>query len=232
MRVSRLGAACCAAIAMVGLTTRVAEAVPFTINSVLTGDFRTNNPDNILINVTIQGDTTSNLTTWVVDLNSPTAHPNMNLHAFAFNVLGGGFNDFTFSAITPGGWSFSLGNNVPGSGSADFLIEANDPSGPGNNVTNSVPLTFTLAYDLGNWSEAMFYNAPLSTGGGIPAPGAQMGAHVRSLSTNGCSGCSDSGFASGNYDRPPTTSVPEPSSLLLMGIGLGGVLFRQRRKRS
>lgn len=231
MRITRFGAACCMALAMVGLTHRDAEAVPFTISSVLTGDFRTDNPDNILINVTIQGDTTSNLTTWIVDLNSPTAHPDMNLFAFAFNVLGGSFSDFSFSAITPGGWSFSQGGNTSGSGGADFVIEANDPAGPSNNVTNSVPLTFTLAYNLGNWTEAMFYDAPLSTGGGIPAPGAQLGAHVRSLSTIGCSGCSDSGFASGDYDRPPTTSVPEPSTLLLMGLGVGAMVLRQRRKR-
>lgn len=227
MRVPRLGAACCLVLGLLWANAPAAQAAPFTITADLTGDFRVENPDGILIHVTIQGDTDSNVTTWVVDLDSPVTHPDMNLGAFAFNLLGGTFSDFSFSAISPGGWTFSTGNNVPGSGGADFVIESNDPPGPSNNVTNSIPLMFTLTFNLGNFTEAMFHDAPLSTGGGIPAPGAQLGAHVRSLSTAGCSGCSDSGFASGNYDRPPT-SVPEPSSLLLMGIGFGAVVLRRR----
>ncbi len=74
----------------------------------------------------------------------------------------------------------------------------------------------------------MFTDAPLATGDGIPLPGAQLGAHVRSLSTAGCAGCSDSGFASGNY-----ASVPEPSSLSLLALGavLLGSKVRSRRKQ-
>lgn len=218
------------ALAMVAGTSGNALAVPFTITSNLTGDFRTNNPDNLLVHVTITGDTTSNLTQWIVDLDSPVAHPDMKLGVFAFNVLGGSFNDFTFRNVSPSSWTFASANNVPGSGGADFLLEANDPPGNGNNVTNAVPLMFTLEYELGNWDPSMLLNAPLSTGGGIPNPGAQLGAHLQSLSTAGCSGCSNSGFASGNYGGPPpTTAVPEPTSLLLMGIGLGATVLTRRR---
>ena len=62
-----------------------AEAVPFTVTSVLTGDARPDNPDNLFVNVTITGDTTSNVTNWLVDLDSP-AHSSARLGSFAFNI--------------------------------------------------------------------------------------------------------------------------------------------------
>ena len=202
-----------------------AEAVPFTITSQLTGDFRADNPDNLFVNVTITGDTTSNVTYWVVDIDSP-AHPDARLGVFAFS-LDTLFTDVTFSNFSPLSWSISPGTNVPGSGGADFVFEANDPAGQGNNVTNSTNLTFNATLATGNWTTALFTSAPLATGGGIPSPGAQLGAHLQSLSTSGCSGCSDSGFASGNYSG--STQVPEPTGLLLMGLGLAVAGLRARR---
>ena len=75
-----------AAVAVVGLAgAPQAEAVPFTVTSVLTGDFRASNPDNLLVNVTITGDTTSNVTNWLVDLDM-AAHPSARLGVFAFNI--------------------------------------------------------------------------------------------------------------------------------------------------
>jgi hypothetical protein len=208
-----------------------ASAEPFTVNAVLTGDYRATNPDNIFVNVTITGDTASNLASWVVDINSPL-HPNATLDVFAFNLALGAGQSVSFANFSPSSWSITgPADNVQGSGGADFLFESNDPPQSSNNVTNSVNLTFSSTLlGGGTWSTLNFLNAGLSDGGGIPDPGAQLGAHVRSLSTAGCTGCSDSGFASGNYVPPPTTSVPEPATLLLYGVGLLAATATRRKR--
>jgi hypothetical protein len=225
-----------AAATVLGLATAPrAEAVPFTINSQLTGDFRSGNPDGLVVNVTITGDTASNQVNWLVDLDMASVHPSARLGVFAFNIATPWYQYVTFSNFTPSSWTMTSGNNVPGSGGADFRFETNDPPGSGNNVTNSQSLSFTATLNslfggTQTWDTSNFLNAALSTGGGIPSPGAQMGAHIQSLSRTGCSGCSDSGFASGNYSTPPSSSVPEPTTLLLMGLGLAAAGIRARKK--
>ena len=91
-----------AAVAVVGLAgAPQAEAEPFTITSVLTGDFRANNPDNLLVNVTITGDTDSNVTNWLVDLDMAASHPSATLDVFAFNLATSLGQSVTFSVFSP-----------------------------------------------------------------------------------------------------------------------------------
>jgi PEP-CTERM motif len=215
-------------LALSVLPAQPVEAVPFLLTADLTGDFRAENPDNLLVHVTVSGDTTSNLTQWTIDLDSPL-YPNLTLGGFFFNLANPAGTSLTFSNFSPTLWSITASSsNAQGSGGALFEFEAQDPPGGTNNVTNSTSLTFTAMLNGGLWDPSMLLLAPLSTGGGIPDPGAQMGAHLRSAIAPCSSGCTDSGFASGSFQPP--TSVPEPTTLLLSGLGLIGAAMARRRR--
>ena len=84
------------------LMSQGAHAIPFSITSQLTGDIRPDSPDNLFINVTITGDTTSNVAFWTIDINSPL-HPNAKLDEFYFNLTGLA-SDYVFSNFSPVDW--------------------------------------------------------------------------------------------------------------------------------
>ena len=94
---------------MMGAVLAVASAgvfaTPFTITAQLTGDARQasgENPENLVVDVTIVSDTTSNIASWTVDINSPL-HPNIKLDEFYFNLVGSA-SDYSFSNFSPSDW--------------------------------------------------------------------------------------------------------------------------------
>jgi hypothetical protein len=209
----------------------IAAAVPISLDYQLTGDFRLENPDNLIVDVNIISDTTSAVATWTVDINSP-AHPNIKLDEFYFNLAlpsGADASIENFSPNNAGGkqWASVGGTNAAGSGSADFdfgvgLTGGGSPNP--NQVNNAINLSFDVTLTGALWTEGIIIGAPLSTGGGIPSPGSQMGAHLQSLNLTG-GATSDSGFASAGR-------VPEPTSMLLFGTGLAGLgVFRRKFKK-
>ncbi len=228
----------------------LAIATPINITAQLTGDVRQAsgaNPTNLAVDVTITSDTTSNIASWVVDLNS-TTHPDIKLDEFYFNMfdvankfdcgascMNSNDGNVWFDNFTPTGWEINSPASVQGAGGTAFQFETLDPSGPPNaaDVTNSVNLTFDMHLINGFFTEDDFLDAIFANSN--DAGSGQLGAHLQSLTTdttncpNGCN--TDSGFAFGSYvgGGTPPTAIPEPVTTALFSLGLMGLLAARRR---
>jgi hypothetical protein len=203
-----------------------AQAEPLYLSATLSGDGRLANPDGLSVLVTITGDTTSNVSSWVIDLGMNDAHPAAAVHEFYFNLLGSS-TDYAISNVLPVTWNLADTDvkHAKGSGNADFMFAL---QGPNNTFTNDVSLSFDVVKQTGLFTLDDF----LLAGDGCSRDAAlgcgQMGAHIGSL--NSASRESDSGFALGDYARTGVAQVPEPGLMALMALGAAGFIARRRRR--
>lgn len=225
-----------------GLLIAATSADALLVNATLQGDPRATNPDDLVVNVTIN--TSANIAHWDIDINSPM-HPNTKLDKFYFNLSSVLSTDVAFSNFNPTDWEISSPASVQGGGqfTPTFLFQAYDPSGPPKaaDVTNLTSLRFDATLVSGSWTLDHFLMAPVSISSDTLLGSGQLGAHLQSLTVNGTTcpsgGCSDSGSVLGVYEEPSTqtsgiptsASIPTPASSLLLISGLVGLgLMNQR----
>ena len=140
--------------------------------------------------------------------------------AFGFNVIDPD-NTVAISNLTAGFSYAGPGVNDLGGGFGDFEFVIN---GPHTAPDAKLPLQFTVTRSGGFTSDSDLYEAN--------ALGFVFGAHVKNLD-GGSSGFVGFYESTGVDDSTPQlAAVPEPTSLLLFGTGLGIVARQLRNQRS
>ena len=225
-------AAIVAVMAVVAALLLCGPVYAYTIGATLTGDPRVENPDSLIVDVTIVvDDATPNVASWTVDINSPL-HPNAKSTGFYFNLLSDG--KFSSSNVTFGNFGALFSNwvsvipatNVPGSGSMNFNFGVKAGTGRPQNLTDSPALTFDMTLTAGVFTINDFLNALPSSSSNTTLGSGQLGMHLQSLNTAVGNATTDSGFALGSYQV-----VPVPAAAWLLGTGLLGLIGIGRRWR-
>lgn len=141
--------------------------------------------------------------------------------AFGFNIDGS--TTVTFSNILPdtgaGACNSGSGGNFDGWGDFELSLECGSAS---NNISS-------LSFDLTRPSDPFTSESDIVEDN---AKGHNFAAHICVRDTDGCSttGFATTGGGPGSAAVTDTQTVPEPSTLLLLGSGLA-VLARARRKK-
>lgn len=207
--------------------------VPFSIDAQLTGDPRDENPDGMVVDVTV--DVLSEYeANWTVDLsaNSSTGHSDIKLDEFYFNFASPG-GTITFDNFDPTSWTIITPASTVGGGNISFLFEANDPAGPPSTEVNvSQALTFDMNTSFSLIDDYFFDAAENCSTDDVLGCG-QLGAHVQSLALIGDPDPStDSGFVLGGFEGGGQDQgvIPEPSTFILLGAGLIGLVAYRRKK--
>ena len=221
-------------LAMAAMLPGLAVAGPIdSVNTVLYGDPRTGNPSGIELGVSgVQDGANESVFDFVVDFTGTNYHTDAKLLEFYFNVDPNDATQWVVSNVTAG-YNVVTPATVQGGGNnSGFLFELDQqpPSGSG------VPLEFTLQYLGGEIMEENFGNALDWVSNDPALTEGQLGAHIGNLfvDANTCpqGGCSDSGFAVGDWGDGGVVnpqSVDAPSNLALLALGLIGLVVSRKK---
>jgi hypothetical protein len=202
MRTDKLFQVACAIIVVIGLAVAEAGATTWNLNDSNVDLGITGNFASVGINVT------GHTATFTVDANQALlgTGSNFGIDKFFFNTALSSITAADFAVQS--GWRVITGANASTFGSFDFEYK-------GTGGSRIDPLTFTVS-DSSITSALDFYQANSN--------GSNFVAHIAGF--NALNGQTSAFFSDGPV---PPAPVPEPSTFILFGAGLTGILFLKRK---